>query len=122
MNRSLIFTLDSADYCKLCKNNHRLIQVGFVRLTIHIPEGLSCTGDLMFIPGDKGTTWMGCQPIVGNNHLHKHYEKFRELSTYLWTGGGNRSTQRKPLKERVIPGGKHVNHQATVTPFSWHNI
>ncbi|KAK2818200.1 hypothetical protein Q7C36_022133 [Tachysurus vachellii] len=56
----------------------------------------------------QDTPWTECQPITGHTHthtlIHSHNHTLRTIiqrcqSTYhacLWTGGGNRSTRRKP--------------------------
>ncbi|KAK2843201.1 hypothetical protein Q7C36_011416 [Tachysurus vachellii] len=54
----------------------------------------------------QDTPWTECQPIAGHTHtlIHSHNHTLRTIfqrcqSTYhacLWTGGGNRSTRRKP--------------------------
>ncbi|XP_053491560.1 uncharacterized protein LOC128614222 isoform X3 [Ictalurus furcatus] len=50
----------------------------------------------------QGTFWSGCQSITGHNHIQIPIHTLRTLWTYqsachvcLWSGGGNRSTQRK---------------------------
>ncbi|XP_053487062.1 uncharacterized protein map1lc3cl isoform X2 [Ictalurus furcatus] len=66
-------------------------------------------GNLEPIPGSIGhrqdTPWTGCQFITGFNHIHIHtpihtlWTLWTCRSAYhacLWTGGGNRSTRRKP--------------------------
>ncbi|XP_053479205.1 solute carrier organic anion transporter family member 3A1 isoform X2 [Ictalurus furcatus] len=50
------------------------------------------------------TPWTGCQSIAGHNHTHVHttiHTLWTCQSAYpacLWTGGGNRSTWRKPTQ------------------------
>ncbi|XP_053480188.1 protein C1orf43 homolog isoform X1 [Ictalurus furcatus] len=50
----------------------------------------------------RRTPWTECQPIAGHNCTHPftftHYGLQSAYSTCLWTGGGNRSTRRKPQK------------------------